>query len=118
MLAIRELTEWPECSEGPLHLPWACQWLKKAARLCHICTNLIRRRQQVQSGSGRQASTFAGEQNAAGNIGALSRKLSRGCLEPLDESQACSDVCASEDACNFRAWALVPFGFDPGFEQP
>ena len=53
----------------------------------------------------KQASTFAGEQNVADNIGALSRKLSRGCLKPLDEPQACSAVCASEDACNFCASA-------------
>ena len=51
--------------------------------------------------AGAQASTFAGEQNVPGSIGALSRKLSLGCLKPLDEPQACVAVCASEDACIF-----------------
>ena len=63
-------------------------------------------RHLMQAGAARkQACTFAGEQNVAGNIGALPRKLSQGCVKPLDEPQACSAVCASEDACNFCASA-------------
>ena len=48
----------------------------------------------------KQAVSFAGEQRALGIIGAPPQKLSMECLKPLEERQACSAVCASEDSCN------------------